>query len=316
MKRQCLTESLAEKRQCCQCLTKSLAAVKKAIALCQAEIKQFEEQLAEIQKAVEAEIQDQKTASSFNKIPWAGCNNTVNQSVMPNQHMKRPCRNCAWRTLVLPEAEGNTSPTTEIPTPVHEMQYAGRHDDVIQLWWAILRTRKLCQGFTVDSAVRGQWMYFPTCNMRPMCPMPSSHFHSTTASIIDYHGRVIYPEGDGTFVVYHMVPLVHLVSGHPKAPGSSGILKDAGMRNGSYHGDGVGIYAYASTPYELFNPGDGWCMVELKCRPFLTRVRGGSRGRYVLKSDQSSDSVGSLCTDCEVTAVLHMYSTLPDFLTF
>ena len=99
-------------------------------------------------------------------------------------------------------------------------------------------------------------------------------------------------------------------------PWAAGVLKDAGIRNGSHHGDRVGIYAYASEPYELFNPGDGWCIVTLKCWPFLTRVKGGSRGRYVLKSDQGSDSVGSLCTDCEVTAVLHMYSTLPDFLTF
>ena len=147
--------------------------------------------------------------------------------------------------------------------------------------------------------------------------MPSSHFQSTTAYITDYHGKAISPEGDGTFILfYHMVPLVYLVSGHPQAPGSSGILKDTGLRNGSYHGDGVGVYAYASAPYELFTPGDGWCKVALKGRPFLARVRGDSRGRYVLKSDQSSDCGGSPCTDCEVTAVLHMYSTLPNFLTF
>ena len=165
----------------------------------------------------------------------------------------------------------------------------------------------------------GQWMRFPTSNMRPMCTVPSSHLlhlRSTTAYIIDYHQRVINPADDGTFIVYHMVPLVHLVSGHPQAPGSSGILKDAGMRNGSHHGDGIGIYVYASPPYELFKPGDRWCILEIRCWPFLTRLKKGSRGRYVLKSEQGPDSVGSLCEDCEVKAVLHMYSTLPDFMKF
>ena len=57
-------------------------------------------------------------------------------------------------------------------------------------------------------------------------------------------------------------------------------------------------------------------MVELKVRPFLTHVKGGSRGRYVLKSDQSEGSVGAPCTDCEVMAVLHMYSALPEFMKF
>ena len=142
------------------------------------------------------------------------------------------------------------------------------------------------------------------------------HLRSTTAYIIDYHQRVINPADDGTFIVYHMVPLVHLVSGHPQAPGSSGILKDAGVRNSSNHGDGIGIYVYASPPYELFKPGDRWCILEIRCWPFLTRLKKGSRGRYVLKSEQGPDSVGSLCEDCEVKAVLHMYSTLPDFMKF
>ena len=55
---------------------------------------------------------------------------------------------------------------------------------------------------------------------------------------------------------------------------------------------------------------------EVVLSGLIGRVRGGSHGRYVLITDQSSDSVGSLCTDCEVTAVLHMSTTLPDFLTF
>ena len=317
MKRPWLTESLAAKRQC---LDTTLAAIKDAITLCHNKIAQYEEQNkahdAEIQETFEAQFQPQTTTSYFSKIHGTGCTHTVDQSEVPSRNVKRPCPHCTGRTSVLPEAERPIIATTEIHISDHDGHYAGHEDDIIQLWMDILKTKKLRFGFIVSSAVLEQWMCFPLCNMRHMCPTPSSHFHNTTTSIVDYHGRVIHPEDDGTFIVYHMVPLVHLVSRHQKAPGSSGILKDAGMRNGSYHGDGVGIYAYASPPYELFKPGDGWCMVKAKCRPFLTRVKSGSRGRYVLKSDQSSDSVGSLCIDCEVTAVLHMYSTLPDFLTF
>ena len=136
MKRSCLPcwpDSLAAKHQC---LIKTVAAVKVAIALCQAEITQYEEQH-------EAE----------------------NQSVIPKRNMKRSCRHCDGRQFVL--TEGTTSPATEIPTPVHDMQYTGHHDDVSQLWSVIRSTKKLREGSVVDSAVCGQWMRFPTSNMRP-----------------------------------------------------------------------------------------------------------------------------------------------------
>ena len=317
MKRTWSTKSLAAKRQC---LDTMLAAVKDAMTLCQNKISQYEEQKkahdAEIQEALEARFELQTTTSYFSKIHEAGSTHTVDQSEVPSINVKRPCQRCTELMSVLTEAELPIISTREIRISDPDELCARHENDIIQLWIDVLKTRKLRLGFIVNSAVREQWMCFPLCSMRPMCPTPSSHFHTTTTSIVDYHGRVIYPEDDGNFIIYHMVPLVHLVSGHQKAPGSSGILKDAGMRNGAYHGDGVGIYAYASPPYELFKPGDGWCMVKAKCRPFLTRVKSGSRGRYVLKSDQSSDSVGSLCIDCEVIAVLHMYSTLPDFLKF
>ena len=113
-----------------------------------------------------------------------------------------------------------------------------------------------------------------------------------------------------------MVHTRHLISAHEKAPGSNGILVDSGMRYGSRHGDGIGVYAFASPPYDRFLLGDEWCMLELKVRPALTRVKGGSRGRYVLKSDQSDESVRAPCTNCQVMALLHMYSSLLDFMKF
>ena len=124
----------------------------------------------------------------------------------------------------------------------------------------------------------------------------------------------ISPEPDGNFIVFHMLPVMHLALEHKRAPGSSGIFQDGGMRYGSNHGDGIGVYVYVSPPYELFNPGDQWCMLTLRVRPYLTRVKGGSKGRYVLKSDQSAESSGATCTDCEVIAMSHMAGTLPTFM--
>ncbi len=317
MKRPWLTKSLTTKRRC---LDTRLAAVKDAMTQCQKQIAQNEEQKkahdTEIQEECEAQFEIQKTNSYFSRIHEAGSTHTVDQSEVPSINMKRPCHRYTELMSVLTKAELPIMSRRDIRISNPDKLCARHDNDIIQLGIDVLKTRKLRLGFIVNSAVREQWMCFPLCSMRPMCPTPSSHFHTTTTSIVDYHGQVIYPENDGNFIIHHMVPLAHLVSRHQRAPESSGNLKDAGMRNGAYRGNGVGIYACASPPYELFKPGDGWCMVKAKCRPFLTRVKSGSRGRYVLKSDQSSDSVGSLCIDCEVTAVLHMYSTLPDFLRF
>ena len=62
---------------------------------------------------------------------------------------------------------------------------------------------------------------------------------------LDWSGKEIVPSvkpGDeyGTFVVYHQIQLQHLVQGHEKAAGSKGVLKDMGMSNGTWHGDGIG----------------------------------------------------------------------------
>ena len=119
---------------------------------------------------------------------------------------------------------------------------------------------------------------------------------------------------DGTYTVYHAAALSSLVTAHPQLPGSAGILVDAGMRYGPYHGDGSGVYVHASPPFHSFTVGDQWCLVELKVHPHLTRSHG--RGKYVLRSNQIARSVGELCPDCQVTAILYMYVSLPLFLRF
>ena len=116
--------------------------------------------------------------------------------------------------------------------------------------------------------------------------------------------------------MYHVCKLEDLVQPHHNAPGSNGILNDGGMSYGCWHGDGIGVYCHASLPYELFQVGDGWCVLERFCHAHLTRVKGGSKGRYVLKSDQTLHSQGAPCIDCEVVAMLHMFCSLPFFMRF
>ena len=223
---------------------------------------------------------------------------------------------------MLPEAD--ESPVGDFHTPVHEMHKTrnedavrvqiAMHEEPTPLWKQVVLTNKLHAGVFVSG--NNRWYRYPTRNMRPLGPM-SSHFQTTTAFITGYYGTTVNMDiNDGTYTVFHMALLTNLVSAHPQAPGSAGILVDAGMRNGSPHGDGIGVYVYASPPFDLFTEGDQWCMLELKVRPCLTRVQGGSRGRYVLKSDQSTGSVGAPCPDCQVMAVLHMYKSLPNFMKF
>ena len=157
-------------------------------------------------------------------------------------------------------------------------------------------------------------MRFPLRKMQPISLTPSFHFQTQADYVDAYDGCRVHSGEDGKFTMYHFAKLVHLVHPHVDAVGSGGILKDGGMRYGCWHGDGIGVYCHASEPYDLFKEGDGWVMLELLCHGSLTRVKGGSRGRYVIKSDQTNQSVGARCTDCEVVAMLHLYESLPEFM--
>ena len=89
------------------------------------------------------------------------------------------------------------------------------------------------------------------------------------------------------------------------------------MSNGSYHGDGVGVYCFASPPWDHYSPNDGWCMLELKVAPYLKKLKTGSQGRYVMKTVQDNEAYyGTPCPDCEVKAMLHRKDSLPSFLRY
>ena len=191
------------------------------------------------------------------------------------------------------------------------------HEELPLIFLEICLTRKLHAGvpFSWPKAPKS-WFRFPLRNMRPMSPSPASHFQAETDYVVDYEGRLVQRDADGKFTMYHCTKLMNLVQPHEKSVGSGGILKDGGMHYGCVHGDGIGVYCYASRPCELFCEGDGWVMLELRCHGCLTKVKGGSRGRYVMKSDQTSQSEGAYCTDCEVVAMLHLYKSLPEFMKF
>jgi hypothetical protein len=154
----------------------------------------------------------------------------------------------------------------------------------------------------------------PLHNMRPMNLSPASHFQAQTDYVDDYERCRVHSDAEGKFTMYDFTKLMNLVQAQEKSVRSGGILKDGGMC--CMHGDGIGGYCHASRPYELFCEGDGCVMLELCGHGWLTRGKGGSRGRYVMKSDQTSQSKGAYCTDGEVVAMLHLYESLPEFMKF
>ena len=253
-----------------------------------------------IEPELEVPIPEQSAPIPAASIPPAAISPAVLACCITARRMrmdkKRPCEICTWRNEVLPDPD---SPVSDEHTPLNEMHESGRsHWNIAimaamhtlpnsQIWMDILDTEKLVAGCPIaDRDAEGRkWFRLPTRGMRPLARCPADHHQTTTSFIKDWSGKEIVPSvkpGDeyGTFVVYHQIQLQHLVQGHEKAAGSKGVLKDMGMSNGTWHGDGIGVYAYASPPYELFTPGDGYCILELKTHMALTRVKGGSKGRY------------------------------------
>ena len=87
--------------------------------------------------------------------------------------------------------------------------------------------------------------------MRPMSLRPSFHLQTEIEYVVDYD-RCRHPsDAEGKFTMYHMTKLTNLVGPHEKPVGSGGILEDGGMNYGCMHGDGVGVYCYASRPYDF-----------------------------------------------------------------
>ena len=87
--------------------------------------------------------------------------------------------------------------------------------------------------------------------MRQMSLIPSCHLQTETDYVVDWEMCRHYSDAR-KFTMYHMTQLKHLVEPHERSVGSCGILNDGGMHYGIMHGDGIGVYCYASKPYERF----------------------------------------------------------------
>ena len=237
------------------------------------------------------------------------------------------CAKCVWRNQVLPCEQGSHEVGHEASDMENETEDVregrARRRDLLRamhtipdgIWLRILNTYKLMSGIPFRMGVH-DWFKFPLRNMQPWRHCISSHLQTLTESITDSAGFNYYAAHRGFYTVWHQICLEHLVSGHPKSPGSRGVFVDGYMRYGIPHGDGVGVYFYASPPIDNFSPHDGWGMLELRVRPYLRRVQGGSPGRYLIKSDQSAKSHGAWCPDVEVVSLVVMYQNLDEFMKF
>ena len=75
------------------------------------------------------------------------------------------------------------------------------------------------------------------------------------------------------------------------------------MRYSAVHGEGVGVYLYAEPPFALFEPADGWVMLELLVVPYLRRCKG-TPGKYLLPAPNGEEDCFSLCPLIAVAAML------------
>ena len=241
--------------------------------------------------------------------------------IIPYMALASQCSLCNWRKRVLPEFDGGVvcglcGPAQSLISVVSSpKRQRAMHETPSRLWTDILNTEKLYAPRVEWSPHRNiPWLRFDCRGMRPFIIPRSSHIGFHCDSIDDQDGNYIDADAGGMYTMYKYVRQDYLVSHFPGVPHSRGILVDGGMRNGTDHTDGIGVYAYARKPWECFSVNDGLVMLELRMNCGLTRCKGKNRGKYVLKSDQSEDSIGGECYDCQVTAMYVMWHSAPGFV--
>ena len=236
------------------------------------------------------------------------------------------CEICYWRAHVLPlrdddyPEEGAPHPSELLKeTQLGAVYYTNimfrLHKKPSKLWMRILNTRKLFAPLEVWEPVAeggNKWLRF---ECRHMWPISAGHRRIDADHIFDCYGRRIDIDQAGTFTLWKRVPLMHLARPCLRSWFSKGILKDGGMRYGSFHhADGIGVYADACPRFELFSPWEENVLLQLRMHANITEARDGNPGRHVLKSeDQSVAAIGADCTACEVVAVFVLDAIAPVF---
>ena len=71
------------------------------------------------------------------------------------------------------------------------------------------------------------------------------------------------------------------------------MLNDRGLRFGELHGDGCGVYLYSYPCHDRFTEFDPWVLLEVNVVGHLTKLRTGSRGRYILKAPKGAYTVAA-----------------------
>ena len=252
------------------------------------------------------------------------------------------CRICRFKNEFMPPEKGgdfwtevHAVPTESLPTTCQVTGLPGPcgslgavTDDVLRrmqidaheapptLWRRIMMSDKLFAGRPLrPPEATKDWFRLRLRNMRPIdkSSVHLAHFRTITEWIQTWDGLPVLRDGEGRYTMFHCLPVENLISGHSKAPGSKGVLIDGCMRNGIRHGDGIGVYAYSYFPDFWCKPGQGDCVLELRAEPYLTSLKSGTAGRYVMKAQQKTDdSIGSECHLIEVIALWLIYSDVPN----
>jgi hypothetical protein len=201
-------------------------------------------------------------------------------------------------------------------------------------WEAVLRMNKLtCPTFHLldqngcpDSAAPFSMLRFQTRNMAKL-DLGSAQVRGmyqvfgVCDSVEDHERLRIPPEASGCFTMYHFTDIGNLLSGcpsgHPSLPltGQDGILRDGGLRFGTFHGDGIGVYIFSHRALWNLSWHGQMVMLEVLCLPFLKHLNRGAKGRYVCKAPaQGPFACGAPCRAVQIEAIWMKQDHVPEFM--
>ena len=109
-------------------------------------------------------------------------------------------------------------------------------------------------------------------------------------SVEDDNGKT-HNLAEATCRMWHFTDIQHLTG--PCQPTwrpeyGNGILIDKFMRYGvCTHQNCTGVNVYAYFPSQWFSSGDEWCVVTLECLPYMTKLKGGAKGRYCIRGKET-----------------------------
>ena len=241
---------------------------------------------------------------------WLTTGETIQRSV--TWHPSQPMVSIsAWPSLIGDADEPEPTPPPRAPEPTAPPR-APRETSDNDVWIAIRSTNRLADtGAMEHLGYDGRmWVRIPLVGMRPISREHNKHFQTQTEFLESWDHQRVYPTISGTFKVWHSTKVVNLFEAGHAGPDSRGMLTEGGLRHGMQHGDGCGVYCYAYWPESLFTAGDGYALLEVESLPYLTRVKHGAGGRYVIKRSPY-EGIWSPCHNVTVVALWFLKSVIP-----